>query len=148
MKRSLFIIPFILLFGCSGQHKKLNKIIEKSTKVEVFVFEKGTGQNGIKAFESNDPSRIKEFKNYFTNKHAPSFKYSYTGKFVFTYGKKDINVMFNMSPESTHIAYMIDYNLYTMKLSEKGMEFLKTVTTNLPIPTIEQNKGNNSEQTD
>ena len=145
MKRLLIIIPFLLLFGCTGQHKKLNKIIDKSTKVEVFVFDKGSSQNGVKAYESTDPARIKEFKNYFTNKHTPHYKYSYTGKFVFSYEKKDINVLFNMNPESTHIAYMIDYNLYTMKLSEKGKEFLKTVTTNLPQNNVQQNKVNSSE---
>ena len=148
MKRSLVIIPFILLFGCSGQHKKLNKIIEKSTKVEVFVFDKGTVQNGVKAYESNDPARIKEFKYYFTNKHTPQYKFSYSGKIVFTFGKKDINVMFNMNPESTHIAYMIDYDIYTMKLSEKGLLFLKTVTANLPQNTVQQNKVISSEKTD
>jgi hypothetical protein len=148
MKRSLIIIPFIILMGCSGQHKKLNKIIDKSTKVEVFVFDKGSSQNGIKAYESDDPARIKEFKTYFTNKHAPNYKFSYTGKIVFTLGKKDVNIMFNMNPESTHIAYMLEYNLYSMKISEKGLAFLKTVTANLPQNPVDQNKNINSEQTD
>ena len=145
MKRSLIIISLIFLFSCTGQHKKLNRIIEKSTKVEVFVFDKGSVQNGVKAYESNDPVRIKEFKDYFTNKHTPNYKFIYTGKIVFTFGKKDINVMFNMDPASTHIAYMIDYDLYTMKLSEKGLAFLNTVTANLPHNPVQQNKVNNSE---
>jgi len=146
MKRFLLLIPFIVLIGCSGQHKKLNKIIEKADKVEVFVFDKGSSQNGVKAYESTDPARIKEFRSYFTNKHTPSYKFSYTGKIVFTTGKKDINVMFNMNPESTHIAYMIEYNLYTRMLSEKGLEFIKTVTANLPQNPVQQNKDVSSEQ--
>jgi hypothetical protein len=145
MKQSLLLIMLVLIFGCSGQHKKLNKMIEKSTKVEVFVFEKSTGQNGIKAYESNDQSRIQEFKNYFTSKHAPSYQSGYNGKIVFTFGKKNLNVLFNLQPETTHIAYMIEYNLYTRQLSKEGVEFLKTVTTNLPMTPVEHHKELESE---
>jgi hypothetical protein len=145
MKRTFIIIPLIFLFGCTGQHKKLNKIIDNSSKVEVFVFDKSTGQNGIKAYESNDPARIKEFKSYFTNKHTPNYDFNYTGKIVFTFGKKTFNIMFNKNPQCAHIAYMIEYNLYTMQLSDKGMEFLKTATANLPQNTIHQTKAIGSE---
>jgi hypothetical protein len=147
MKSKTFLILLILLTACSGQHKKLNKIIEKATKAEVFVFDNGTGQNGVKAYESSDPARIKQFKNYFTNKHTPQYKNGFSGKIVLTFGKKEINILFNLNPECTHIAYMLDYNLYTMKLSEAGLAFLKTVTTNIPQNQLKQNKANPGEET-
>jgi len=147
MKRAFIFITLIILSGCSGQHKKLNRIIEKATKAEVFVFDKGIDQNGVRAYETSDPARIKQFKNYFTNKHTPQYKCGFSGKIVFSSGRKDINVLFNLDSNCTHIAYMIDYNLYTMKLSEKGLEFLKTVTANLPQKTVQQNKVNINEET-
>jgi hypothetical protein len=147
MKRAYSLLLLIILTACSGQHQKLNRIIENATNVEVFVFDKGLGQNGVMAYESSDPARIKEFKNYFTNKHSPQYKNRISGKIVFSSGKKDLNVLFNLDPDCTHIAYMIDYNLYTMKLSEKGLAFLKTVTANLPEKPIQQNKVSSSEET-
>ena len=140
MKKSLFIIPFIFLFACTGQHKKLNEIIEKSTKVEIYVSVKDSAQTELKIYESSDPVRIKEFENYFTDKHTQNYKYSYTGKIVFKNSEKDVNVMFNLKPESTHIAYMIGFTLYTMNLSEKGLDYLKTITANIPIQPVQQHK--------
>ena len=145
---SIILVLFMILAGCNNQHNKLNKIIEKADKVEVIVFDNGSQEMGIKAFESTDPQRIRKFKAYFTNKHTPTYKYAFTGKFVFTSGRKSTNILFNLNPESTHIAYMIDYSLYTMKLSDKGLEFLKTVTTNLPKSPVQQDKTSTSEQTD
>jgi hypothetical protein len=147
MKRILIITSLILFFGCSGQHKKLNRMIEKSTKVEVFVFDKGSVQNGVRAYESSDPARIELFKNYFTDKHTPQYKCGFTGKIVFSSARKDFNLMFTLDPDCTHIAYMIDYNLYTMQLSDKGSEFLKTVTANIPQKPVQQNKENVGEET-
>jgi hypothetical protein len=146
MRKVLFITTLILLAGCSGQHKKLNKIIEKSTRVEVFVFDKGSNQNGAKAYESTDPARIKQFEAYFTDKHTPQYQCGYSGKVVFSSEKKNINIMFNMDSNCTHIAYMIDYNLYTMELSKKGLEFLKTVTANLPQKPVQQQKTETGEE--
>ena len=79
MQRAIIFLSLIILSGCSGQHKKLNRIIEKATKAEVFVFDKGFDQNGLRAYESSDPARIKQFKNYFTNRHAPQYKCGFSG---------------------------------------------------------------------
>jgi hypothetical protein len=129
LKRWVFIVLILpMLWACTGQHKKLNRIIEQADRVVVVLYDNPGSITGKTVFESTDPDRIKMFMKYFTKKRCSTDNRQFSGRITFYTGNKNTVIEYITQPEYQCVSYSLGYNLYTRQLSADGLEFLKLVT--------------------
>ena len=134
MKRISIILGFALLvlIGCSSSIDEAMKLYMKENidRIEILFYTvEGTkGMQPILAQTFMDRENLDRVLSFITKKPAEFYKCGYTGEMIFIQDAQSVlkeRMKFSIEPGCEHIVYMFDRNLYSRKISKKGLLFLK-----------------------
>jgi len=125
-------IVSLFLLGCDSSIDYAMKTYmqENTDRVEI-LFYAGQGQKGTKPILAQtfmDRENMDRVLSFITKKPAEFYKVGYSGEIIFL---KEANsalterMKFNIDPEFEHIVYMFNRELYSRKISKKGLAFLR-----------------------
>ena len=138
-KYVLFIILIlILLFSCSNNlgkyfYSNLNKA--DSVKIIFYKDNKSLFNDTIIKYDFKNfkfKSQEKIFKKFISNENRPFFKCGYTGKIIY-YRNNSIllEAEFNIFDECSHIVFEYKNKIYSKKISNNSLQFLKNLRNSL-----------------
>jgi len=134
MKRVIIIIGVVFLFlvGCDSSIDYAMKMYmqDNTDRVEILFYtvqvQKGT--KPILAQTFMDRENMERVLSFITKKPAEFYKCGYSGEIIFLkYANSALTerMKFNIEPGCEHILYMFNRELYSRKISKKGLAFLR-----------------------
>ncbi len=133
MKRVIIIIGVVFLFfvGCDSSIDYAMKMYmqDNTDRVEILFY---TGQNhkGMKPILAQtfmDRENMDRVLSFITKKPAEFYKCGYSGEIIFLQEANSElaeRMKFNIEPGCEHIVYIFNGELYSRKISKKGLAFL------------------------
>jgi hypothetical protein len=134
MKRVIICLGVVSLFllGCDSSIDYAMKMYmqDNTDRVEI-LFYAGPGHKGTKPILAQtfmDRENMDRVLSFITKKPAEFYKVGYSGEIVFLYETNSAlteRMKFNIEPGFEHIVYMFNRELYSRKISKKGLVFLR-----------------------
>jgi len=122
----------LFLLGCDSPIDYAMKMYmrDSTDRVEI-LFNEGPVHKGMKPVLAQtfmDRENMESVLSFITKRPAEFYKCGYSGEIIFM---KDADralterMKFNIEPGCEHIVYMFNRELYSRKISKKGLEFLR-----------------------
>ncbi|MDP8227631.1 MAG: hypothetical protein P9L89_08350 [Candidatus Celaenobacter polaris] len=125
-------IGVLFLAGCDSSIDYAMKMYmrDNTDRVEI-LFYAGPNYKGMKPILAQtfmDRENMERVLSFITKKLAEFYKGEYSGEIIFLKGANSAlteRMKFNIEPGCEHILYMFNRELYSRKISKKGLVFLR-----------------------
>lgn len=134
MKRVIICLGIVSLFllGCDSSIDYAMKTYmqENTDRVEILFYTEPVhkGTKPILAQTFMDRENMDRVLSFITKNPAEFYKSGYSGEIIFLNEANSAlteRMKFNIEPGSEHVVYMFNRELYSRKISKKGLAFLR-----------------------